>query len=266
MRDSAAVSLDGSDAAVGATDAPADAPTDAMDPPADTTDSPVDSPDSAAETSDSWEDEPSDADTAEDAVTQLTQPTVRIDLLWSAPGEPPVGDSGPSAGPDLDLHLLHPNVNNPECDPDGDGVLANSCGCDVDGDGLDDGLFEAPWDCFWFDPSPDWGATGPLNDPLHGSGASEETGPETIILQQPEEGATYRIAVHGWGGSAAALATVRVYITGWLVFEMSDVPLDVGEVWHVATLSWPSGEVVPFLSLDGDPHISPAPNGFCFQP
>lgn len=199
---------------------------------------------------------------AEDAV--LPEATVYIELTWITPVEAP-GDSGPSGGADLDLHLLHPNVNSPQCDPDGDGVLAATCGCDVDGDGLDDGLFESPWDCFWFDPSPDWGASGPLNDPLHGDDPTEKTGPETILLQEPEDGATYRIAVHGWSGPSA-LATVRIFITGSLVFEMSDVPLDEGEAWHVATLSWPSGEVLPIPTPDGEPHIGSAPNGFCFQP
>jgi len=181
---------------------------------------------------------------AEYEVIVIPDEAIRIELFWHTPGDPDEADSGPAAGADLDLHLLHPLAEGP----------------DIDNDGEPNGWFDAPWDCFWFNPNPDWGPPGPEGNP----GCPEKNydyGPESTTFLPGEE-LTYRVGVHDWDdhGYGPSYATVRVYLYGTLAFEFADVKLQKLLTWEVCEIEWPSGKIKPILDENGEPNILPPIN------
>ena len=167
-----------------------------------------------------------------------------IELLWDTPEDPDQTDTGPEAGADLDLHLLHPYAQ----------------GWDADDDGIPDGWFDEPWDCFWFNPNPEWGSIDPDADdnPSLDRDDTDGAGPENINLDDPEP-EVYRVGVHYWDdhdfGSSAV--TVRVYYFGNMVFEWAGVPLVKHDLWEVCTIDGPTGTVTPLLDAAGEPFVRP---------
>ncbi len=146
-----------------------------------------------------------------------------VELLWAPePGGAPV---------DLDLHLAH----------------ANAANTDLDGDGNPDPWFDPRWDCYSLNPTPDWTGGG-VDDPSLGADALEGLQPEGIAFNAPEDGTRYAIGVHRelpWGccsGEAPVDAIVRVYVHRALVFETT-AALNVMDLWWVATVDWPGGQV-----------------------
>jgi len=106
-----------------------------------------------------------------------------------------------------------------------------------------------PDDVFYQNKKPDWGVMGdPADDPELSRDALTGYGPEVFGWVNPIDG-TYRIAVafeqdYGLGAMArASRATVRVYQFGILKAELSRTMTDRNEVWLVADVVWPSGEV-----------------------
>jgi hypothetical protein len=171
---------------------------------------------------------------AEQTVEVIPFSAVHVELTWQTHGDPDESDEGPEAGSDLDLHLLHPNATGP----------------DLDNDGKQDGWLNVPWDCYWCNKKPDWGAAMTRED-------TDGAGPEIILLQQAEN-LTYRVGVHYWDdhGFGPSFATVRVYVYGVLAFEWADVELHNHDMWEVATIEWPSGAVTQVLDKDGGPKIT----------
>ena len=169
-------------------------------------------------------------------------PALTVQLLWYTPGDPDETDEGLEAGADLDLHLLHPLAAGP----------------DLDGDGSPEGWFHIPWDCFWCNPSPDWGPEGPDGNPYHPVEDIDGLGPETILFAPAEPG-LYKIGVHYWDdhGYGPSFATVQVYIWDTLAFEFPDVKLEEYEMWEVATVEFPSGKISTILDEEGQPRITP---------
>ena len=154
--------------------------------------------------------------------------SIRVELVWDTPGDP---DPTDEIGADLDLHFAHPSAE----------------GADLDGDGQPDPWFDVPFDCFWDNPAPQWGSSAPAvqDDPLlHPD--DDGAGPETLILKTPEDGATYRVGVHSFhdNGFGPSAATIRVLVGGELQYEAS-MELVKWDLWEVATIEWPSGEVTP---------------------
>jgi hypothetical protein len=170
---------------------------------------------------------------------------IHVELLWDTPNDPNQTDEGPEAGADLDLHFLHPFAT----------------GQDVDGDGELDGWFDQPFDCFWFNAHPNWGSLDPMvdDDPGLDRDDTDGAGPENVNLNIPEEGLTYRVGVHYWNdhGFGPSLATVRIYIYTSLVFSVTDVELVNHDLWEVAEIKWPSGQVDPTLGANGSYKIIP---------
>ena len=113
-------------------------------------------------------------------------------MTWNTPNDPNQFDEGVEVGADLDLHLAHP-------------LAAVAAGPDVDGDGAPDMWFQQPFDCFWFNPVPDWGPMGPEGDPSMDVDDTDGAGPEIISLTEPEDGLAYSIAVHYWNGNFGRL-------------------------------------------------------------
>ena len=140
-------------------------------------------------------------------------------------------DEGPQAGTDLDLHFIHPFAGGP----------------DLDGDGKSDGWFDSDFDCFWHNPDPKWNSFDPAidDDPGLDRDDTDGAGPENMNLNIPENGKTYKVGVHYWKdhGFGESYATVRIYIYADLVFEMQDVKMVDRDMWEVATIDWPSGNV-----------------------
>ena len=107
-----------------------------------------------------------------------------------------------------------------------------------------------PFDCFFSNSGPAWGASLDADDP-------DGWGPENINMDEPSDDTIYRIGVHYRDDNdfGPSLATVRVYVMGQIVFELADVELVEGEMWEVATVSWPEGEVAALEDDAGGPRI-----------
>jgi hypothetical protein len=106
-----------------------------------------------------------------------------------------------------------------------------------------------PDDVFYQNKKPDWGVMGDAtDDPELSRDALTGYGPEVFGWVNPVDG-TYRIAVafeqdYGLGSMArASRATVRVYQYGILKAELVRTMAERNEVWLVADVVWPSGEV-----------------------
>ena len=175
-------------------------------------------------------------------VAALPCGVLHVELSWTTPGDPDPSDTGPETGADLDLHFLHPNA----------------VGSDCDGDGQGNGWFDHVWDAWWMQPHPSWGSADPAvdDDPWLDIDDTGGHGPENLNLQMMESGTTYRIGVHYWNdhGFGPSLATVRVYLFSQLQFEMTDVLLEPGEMWEVATVDT-TGTVSMTTDGGGGPKI-----------
>lgn len=178
---------------------------------------------------------------------------ILVELLWTTPGDPDETDTGPFAGTDVDLHLLHPDAP------------ADPAAPDHDGDGAPDPYFDPLGDCWSGNPRPDWGTPGDeSDDPRLGRDDTDGAGPESVGINVPENGETYEVAVHypDDHGFGASFATVRVYIYHVLVFELRDVRVLAGDLWCVAFIDWPSGQVSLCEAAEGGYRITsdyPAP-------
>ena len=170
-------------------------------------------------------------------VTVTPTDAIHVELLWDTPTDDDQSDEGPEAGADLDLHFALGDVLEQGQDP----------------------WFDLPFDCFWFNATPNWGELDPSvdDDPTLDRDDTDGAGPENLNLGMPQDGADYRVAAHHWNdhGFGPSFATVRVYITGELAWELSGVQLDHHDLWDVGTLSWPSGTFVPSVDAAGAPLI-----------
>ncbi len=158
---------------------------------------------------------------------------LRVELTWRTPNDPDVTDD---AGTDLDLHLLHPNA---------------------------EAWFGAPYDCHFYNPTPDWGRLAdPDDDPSLLADDDHRGGPEIIALPEVENttalGAPYVVGVHYYRSAdrrsgfdfGPALARVRVFVNGELAWDFTgegepgERQMDAADhFWDVADVQWPSGEV-----------------------
>ena len=174
---------------------------------------------------------------------------IHVELLWTTPADPDETDVGQLAGSDVDLHLAHPNAPSPA-----------AAAPDLDGDGLPDPWFDIPWDCYFQNPSPPWmGSFASAGNPRLDRDDTDGAGPENVNLAAPEDGARYRIAAHYWNdhGYGASYATVRIYVRERLAYEEANVRLLDQDLWCVAFVDWPSGQVTPCQAPGGGRWITP---------
>ena len=188
-------------------------------------------------------------------VVAIPDEAIHVELHWNTPNDPDQTDEGPEAGADVDLHFLHPYASGP----------------DLDGDGVPDGWFDQPFDCFWFNPTPNWGSFDPSvdDDPGLDRDDTDGAGPENLNLNIPEDGKTYRIGVHYWHdhGYGPSYVTLRIYIYAMLVWEVKDLKLVNHDMWDAATIEWESGQVTSLTTEGGLYKITPDyQNPFFFQP
>ena len=170
-------------------------------------------------------------------------PLIRIELTWHTPGDPDEQDIGPDAGADFDLHFAHPEADGP----------------DVDGDGYPDPWFDMPFDCFWFNPYPNWGW---VNGEPHGPQLVREdrdgAGPEVIVAPEPEE-LVYRVGAHYWSdhGYGTSYATVRILFGESVVYSEEYVTMEDGDFWEVCTIDWANKTITPATDESGSLKITP---------
>lgn len=172
----------------------------------------------------------------------VSDAALRIELEWLSGGISPVPTPDPE--PDVDLHFLHPIAS----------------GWDGDGDGHPDGWFDIPYDCFWYNPNPEWGSWDPAvqDDPLLYPYDIDGAVPEFLRLFEPEPG-VYTVGVHyysDWGLGPTA-AAVRIYIDSYLAASFEQQVLHDSDMWWVATVEWPTGKIEPFITAAGEPKIVP---------
>lgn len=152
---------------------------------------------------------------------------IQVQLTWTT------GDGAETAeqGADVDLHLLHP---------------------------AGERWFEAPLDCFYANPQPDWGQLGnPADDPVIDRDAVDGRGPENLSLALPENtellGRPYLVGVHYYNAYdrqtnepfGAATARVRIFLDGVLAWDAGERLLEAEDhFWRVAEVHWPAREVV----------------------
>lgn len=176
---------------------------------------------------------------AEKKVKVLPDQAIHVELLWDTPGDPDQSDEGPAAGADLDLHFAHPF----------------GAGLDFDGDKLADPWFDPTYDAFWFNKSPEWGSYDPNVDdnPSLDRDDTDGAGPENLNLTLPENGMSYSVGVHYFNdfGKGPSTAEVRIYVYGQLKYQVKSEPLKKGDMWYVATVDWPSGNIAGKQPLNG---------------
>jgi hypothetical protein len=181
-------------------------------------------------------------------VIVLPDKAIHCELTWDTPGDLNQFDEGPDAGADMDLHFAHPFATGP----------------DLDGDGKPDGWFDIPYDCFWFNPEPDWESMNPNahDDPSLDRDDTDGAGPENVNLDAPVKGRTYRVGVHYWDdhGYGFSYARVKCYVWGQQVLDINQKDLGVKmfrcDMWEVATISWDSGAVAQVKNPDGSLKIT----------
>ncbi len=120
-------------------------------------------------------------------------------------------------GTDIDLHLLRP------------GALEGSLG-----------------DCYFDNPSPDWGPQGAQGDPSFSAEASRET----IELIDPEAGVYTLLATVVSASPQGASAATMDLMLGEVVVATYEVTLSLGDqAWDIATLSWPQGLITELSTV-----------------
>jgi hypothetical protein len=178
-------------------------------------------------------------------VSVIPDEAIHIELVWHTPEDLDETDTGPEIGADLDLHFVHQLASGP----------------DLDGDGDPDPWFDNLYDCFWFNPNPNWGTYNPEinNDPLLKREDTDGAGPEIISLDVPEN-TKYRVGVHYWNdhGYGASYVTVRVFIWGQKVLEVEDILLLDMDMWEALSITWPDGVVKVVTDDHGNYKLTPA--------
>jgi hypothetical protein len=160
---------------------------------------------------------------------------LHVELFWQPPLNPV---ETPAA--DLELHLAH----------------QNAAGFDVDGDDVPEVWFDNKWDCYWFNPSPDW-APGGGSDPQMLRTDATGAGPEVVALAVPEAASPYRLGVRHAGSPGAPTATPRlkVWYSGTLALDLTGPALVAGDLWEAAVLLFDGGFTAEPLTEGGKPKV-----------
>ena len=152
---------------------------------------------------------PSEPCTAE--LEAIPRESLWVEMFWQYPGD------------DMDLHILKPG-----------------------------GAMETDGDCFYMNCVNggwlDWGIPGyGDDDPSLDIDDIPGVGPENTNIMDPENG-QFQVWVHDFPGSVYSSAnevTVKIYVTGDLVWEDTRTISGENSYTHYATVIWPDGVVVP---------------------
>lgn len=117
-------------------------------------------------------------------------------------------------------------------------------------------FYQAPWDCHYANPAPEWHDTQDDEDnPRLDLDDTTGYGPENINIPEPKA-ASYEINVHYYSddGQGATEARIRIFLSSELVFEDTATLTSTGKVWNVGKIEWPSGNVVPDGTIFQNPY------------
>lgn len=116
------------------------------------------------------------------------------------------------------------------------------------------GNLESNQDCYYgncvtnfFSTPPDWGPAGPDGDPALDLDDIQQTGPENINVDTPEN-VTYGVYVHDYPGSTyqpANTVTVNVYMSGVLAWTDTRDITGENSYTHFADVDWAAQTVIP---------------------
>lgn len=160
---------------------------------------------------------------------------LHVELTWRTPNDGDETDTGGSAsysvGSDVDLHVLHPSAEK---------------------------YFDWTYDCYWENTNPEWGAIGPLDNPMLDRDDTDGAGPEVISIERPEA-LTYRVGVHYWNDWAygEAFATVRIF-WGGVLLDQWETRVVNGDLWESHLIDAATATVTR-LTADGSdaPRVTP---------
>ncbi len=130
-------------------------------------------------------------------------------------------------------------------------------------------FFSCETDCFYSNPSPEWGLPDNwLDDPFLDVDDVDGYGPEHINISEPVIG-TYTYVVHYFddtylgSGSSGTNATVEVLSYGQVIATFGPTYLDkTDRTWDVFTIHWPTKSVVP---IDTTWMVPPSQLNTCFS-
>lgn len=158
-------------------------------------------------------------------VNSLPDEDIHVELTWTTPGDPNETDT---EGTDVDLHFRHPNAQR---------------------------WNQSPYDCYFANPNPDWGPTGPVGNPSLDIDDVNGAGPENINLNDPEFTdqtsipGPYLVGVHYYSSGGLftsdygpSEATIRIYLGGGLAGTYTKVLDMTDNFWEVAGVIWTASE------------------------
>ncbi len=162
-----------------------------------------------------------DEETKQVVIQAVPDEDIHVQLVWDTPRD---ADQTDGVGTDVDLHYLHPNGN----------------------------WNRGQYDIYWRNPTADWGASGPDDDPSLDIDDRDGAGPENVNHNSPETGLIYAVGVHYYAdnGLGPSYATLRIFINGVQKYEYPDRYLaGAGQFWRAAGIKWPSGEIIGINQL-----------------
>ncbi len=168
---------------------------------------------------------------AEVIIEAVPEKDLHVQLVWSTPVDP---DESDQFGTDVDLHFRHQR-----------GGERWSQQAET-------------WDCYFNNPSPDWGLQGAVEDnPTLDIDDTNGAGPENVNLSDPEVGVTYDVGAiyfrseSTFGDPMAdrrlqheSYVTVRIFAKGELLTEfVGQTVNNARQLWHVVSINWCEDEV-----------------------
>ena len=95
-----------------------------------------------------------------------------------------------------------------------------------------------PGDCHYANKTPDWGAAGVLNNPTLDRDDTDGFGPEIIDIAIVESGVRYTSGVFVTSVPSSTTATLRLFVGGALVDEISTVLTTTTDMWEVFSIQF----------------------------
>jgi len=118
-------------------------------------------------------------------------------------------------------------------------------------------------DCYFGNPTPDWGMAGEgVDDPILLEDIDSGYGPESINILAPADG-TYAVAVayhNDWDTGVSATPQVSLWYDGAELHTFVGTALDEGDVQFMGIFDWPftqavdDGSIQSHTALGGDPY------------
>jgi hypothetical protein len=108
------------------------------------------------------------------------------------------------------------------------------------------GVFQsAPYDCFYSNKTPEWGAAGLGDNPRLDLDDTTGFGPENVNIDFPANGSKFRVLAHYFADAGMGPTTVRIrlYLNGVIVLDETEVLEATDKAWSLVEVDWPSGNL-----------------------